>query len=92
MIPEIADSQFYDPALDGQCGKESASLDKTERAADGQIRAFGSKEELEVAKRDGYGMMMVKRMPDRDCKKCFGRGHIGFNAKLKQHIPCKCVL
>ena len=88
MIPE---QSFYDPALDGQCGKESAIENKTERAADGQVRAFGSKEELELAKQDGYSVLMIKRLPEVNCHKCFGRGHLGFNKKTMQYIPCECV-
>lgn len=29
--------------------------------------------------------------PDPNCKKCYGRGHRGYNTTLKRFVPCKCT-
>ena len=89
MIPE---QTYYDPELDGKCGKETAVRDGVGRSADGQVRAFGSEEEFEQAKEDGYGLLMVNKLPEVNCRKCLGRGHLGYDTVSKQYIPCECVI
>lgn len=30
--------------------------------------------------------------PDPNCKKCYGRGHVGRSQESGLYIPCSCVL
>lgn len=34
---------------------------------------------------------MVKLAHSEDCRKCYGRGYMGFNLQLKMFMPCVCL-
>jgi len=38
-----------------------------------------------------FGDRPTKKMARKTCKRCYGRGWIGFNRITGQHEPCKCV-
>lgn len=29
--------------------------------------------------------------PNKNCKKCYGRGYLGVDTKNKMPVPCKCI-
>lgn len=31
-------------------------------------------------------------MAKQGCRRCKGRGHVGYNPKRQRHIPCSCVM
>ena len=39
---------------------------------------------------DRHQLKLIKAPPD-NCKKCYGRGYIGYNTTLQIYSPCKCV-
>lgn len=53
----------------------------------GKIREFESEEK---AKEEGY-TVLLKREPKPNCKKCYGRGHVGKNDK-GEYVPCSCAM
>ena len=36
-------------------------------------------------------LVPIKNNPNPDCKKCYGRGHKGFNRTGEFYIPCMCM-
>lgn len=34
---------------------------------------------------------LIEKKPKSGCRKCYGRGYIGWHSKTKLVIPCKCV-
>lgn len=48
-------------------------------------------EEDEVKNLEKYQIALKKR-PLSHCKKCYGRGHLGFNLKTNVYLPClRCM-
>ena len=41
-------------------------------------------------KRDEPGYWLLRRYPKANCKRCFGRGHIGIDRKTGRYVPCRC--
>ena len=37
------------------------------------------------------GQVPLERLPDKRCKKCYGRGHRGRNAETGKFVPCSCT-
>jgi len=33
----------------------------------------------------------IKKEPDHSCKKCYGRGYIGFDVHKKYYKMCRCI-
>ena len=52
----------------------------------GKIRNFMTSGD---ARKAGY-TTPLRREPKKNCKKCFGRGHIGIDESGK-YVPCKCT-
>ena len=55
-----------------------------------QFEVFNTKDDLFKAYKTGDYFPTYMR-PNSNCKKCWGRGYIGFNEKIKKYIPCKCI-
>lgn len=36
-------------------------------------------------------LIRLDNPPDPNCKRCYGRGHRGYNKTLKRYVPCKCT-
>lgn len=56
----------------------------------GEIKEFDYIEALQKAVSTGKWVMLSK-LPDRNCKICYGRGYIGRDVTTGNYIPCKCV-
>ena len=56
----------------------------------GEILEFNNQKELEAAQavRD---LVELKGKPKKSCRKCYGRGYIGFNTTTGKYIVCGCV-
>lgn len=52
----------------------------------GEIKGFQTWKD---ANAEGY-TIRLKRKPRSNCKKCYGRGHIGINDQGK-YVPCSCT-
>lgn len=46
---------------------------------------------LEIIERTAKIAGLETRKPKSNCKKCFGRGYIGFEVKTNVPIACKCI-
>jgi hypothetical protein len=56
----------------------------------GEVREFDSRTELQKAIATGEWEELRKR-PNKNCRKCYGRGHMGFNTSTRKYIVCQCV-
>lgn len=56
----------------------------------GEIKEFKSDDELQKAMKTGHWVELERR-PNPGCKRCHGRGHIGFNKPISEYVICKCV-
>lgn len=56
----------------------------------GEIQEFESANKLQQAMRSGT-WIAVDKMPDPNCRKCYGRGHLGKNLSTNLYVPCSCV-
>lgn len=53
----------------------------------GEIGQFESDEK---ARQAGYDIPLG-RAPRRNCKRCYGRGHLGRNVDTGKYLPCPCT-
>jgi hypothetical protein len=37
------------------------------------------------------GLIPLDKMPDRNCKMCWGKGYMGFDVKTQEYLPCPCT-
>jgi len=51
----------------------------------------GEVRRLEKGELPGPNDFPVDNLPDKNCRKCYGRGYIGRDAHTKKVIPCRCV-
>lgn len=56
----------------------------------GEIKQFASQSELQKAIASGNWEALDKA-PNPNCKRCHGRGHLGYNVTYKKYVPCKCT-
>lgn len=56
----------------------------------GEIKEFESEKELAEALLTGK-WERLERMPNPNCNRCHGRGHLGFNVSRGQYVVCRCV-
>lgn len=51
------------------------------------------KKRMKEAHQKKFGDLFVRLLnqPDPNCKRCFGRGHTGFNVTTARFEPCKCT-
>jgi len=56
----------------------------------GETKQFGSVDDLQASAVSGnWGQSGVR--PKVSCKKCYGRGHVGFNVDTHRYVICSCV-
>ena len=76
---------------------EESSNDVIEHADD--VERYGASVD-DLTDRSPFGVlkficekqgMKIKDAPSPGCRKCYGRGFIGFDAKHKYPIPCGCI-
>lgn len=51
-----------------------------------KLADFEGKAEMEKA---GY-TVPLRCEPKKNCKRCFGRGHIGIDGDTGKYVPCRC--
>ena len=56
----------------------------------GEIREFESEDQYQQAMHTGTWIELAK-MPDPNCKKCYGKGHRGRNTITNLYVPCRYV-
>jgi len=56
----------------------------------GEIIKFDNEEELMKAMK-ARKLVALKGMPKKSCKKCHGRGYVGFDIVKREYIVCSCV-
>jgi hypothetical protein len=37
------------------------------------------------------GQIPLKKYPNKNCKKCYGRGHLGRNSQSYDYLVCDCI-
>jgi hypothetical protein len=50
--------------------------------------------DTENAKREATGqgkIVQIARQPKKNCRHCYGRGHMGKNLVTNLYVPCYCV-
>ncbi len=56
----------------------------------GQIYEFKNQEDLDEAVRT-RGLVALKGKPKKNCKRCYGLGHLGKDTVTNKYILCPCV-
>ena len=56
----------------------------------GKIKVFESDDELQKAMHTGNWVQLA-RLPNPNCKRCYGRGHVGRDVSTGLYVPCRCV-
>lgn len=56
----------------------------------GDIKNLADFKSAEEMKKAGY-TIPLKGEPKKNCKKCYGRGHIGIDGDTGKYVPCLCV-
>lgn len=46
---------------------------------------------VQIIKLAAQAMGQQVRDPNKDCKKCLGRGYVALKASTKEPIPCECM-
>ncbi len=57
----------------------------------GEIHYFKDEEELKKALEENKDLVELGNSPDKNCKRCFGRGYEGQDIYTKKFIPCQCT-
>jgi len=56
----------------------------------GEIKEFDDRYKLQAAMATGKWIELERR-PNPKCKRCYGRGHTGYDTVLKRYLLCRCV-
>jgi hypothetical protein len=56
----------------------------------GEIKEFESEEMMKKFFGDGQWIALEK-LPEPNCKHCYGRGYSGYNTTERKYLPCRCT-